>query len=190
MPVMYSLSSWKTFLVEGVRSIVRNNESALGARLRRRLSGTACRIDTGVVITAPNRFSCGTGCALYHGTYILNGQGSMEMGNTSHLGAMCYVNVLHGSLKIGDDVAIGPHTDLIVYSNHYEKGQRVTDCRIQENIHIGNNVFIGAHSMILPGAHIEDNVVVGAGSVVKGKLEANTIYAGTPVRPVRRGWYE
>jgi len=47
---------------------------------------------------------------------------------------------------------------------------------------IGNNVFIGYRSIILPGTRIGDNVIVGAGSVVKGKLESNSVYAGVPVK--------
>lgn len=37
-------------------------------------------------------------------------------------------------------------------------------------IEIGNNVFIGSRSVILPGTLIEDNVIIGAGSVVTGKI--------------------
>jgi acetyltransferase-like isoleucine patch superfamily enzyme len=33
-------------------------------------------------------------------------------------------------------------------------------------------------------------VVVAAGSVVRGKLESNTIYGGVPCRPIADGWYE
>jgi len=188
--MLYSASAWKTFFVEWAQSIVRNNESPLAARLRKRLYRTRCRLDSGVVITAPDHFSCGTNCALYHGTYLLNGHGSVQMGNNSHFGAMCYVNALHGSLTVGSDVAIGPHTDIIVYSNHYERGKPVTDCRVQKDVSIGDNVFIGAHTVILPGTTIEDNVVVGAGSVVKGYLDPNSIYAGAPCRKIREGWYD
>ncbi|MDC4955191.1 acyltransferase [Acinetobacter baumannii] len=49
-------------------------------------------------------------------------------------------------------------------------------------IKIGNNVFIGYGCIILPNTIIEDNVVIGAGSVVKGKLLKNSVYAGVPAR--------
>lgn len=51
-------------------------------------------------------------------------------------------------------------------------------------IKIGNNVFIGYGCIILPNTIIEDNVVVGAGSVVKGLLLENSVYAGVPVRRI------
>ncbi len=49
---------------------------------------------------------------------------------------------------------------------------------------IGNNVFIGLNSIILSGTVIEDNVVIGAGSVVSGKIEADSVYAGNPARKI------
>jgi len=47
---------------------------------------------------------------------------------------------------------------------------------------IGNNVFIGFGSILLPGTRIEDNVIVGAGSIVKGTLKSNSVYTGVPVK--------
>ncbi len=52
-------------------------------------------------------------------------------------------------------------------------------------ISIGNNVFIGAGCIILPGVKIGDNVIVGAGSIVKGTLESGFVYAGVPARPIK-----
>lgn len=51
-------------------------------------------------------------------------------------------------------------------------------------IDIGNNVFIGVNSVILRNTIIEDNVVIGAGSVVSGHLEANSVYAGNPAKNI------
>lgn len=55
-----------------------------------------------------------------------------------------------------------------------------TDIGILRNIVIGSNVFIGMNTIILPGSTIGDNVIVGAGSVVRGCLKSNSIYAGNP----------
>lgn len=51
-----------------------------------------------------------------------------------------------------------------------------------EKIKIGNNVFIGYGAIILPGTIIEDNVIVGAGSIARGILKSNSVYAGIPVK--------
>lgn len=57
---------------------------------------------------------------------------------------------------------------------------------LPNRIDIGNNVFVGAKSIVLPGTIIHDNVVIGAGSVVKGELEAGWVYAGIPARKIKR----
>ena len=52
-------------------------------------------------------------------------------------------------------------------------------------ISIGNNVWIGGNTVILPGVTIGDNVVIGAGSVVTKNIPANMIAAGNPCRVIR-----
>lgn len=50
---------------------------------------------------------------------------------------------------------------------------------------IGNNVFIGMNTTILKGSVIGDNVIIGAGSVVSGNCDSNSVYAGNPVMKIR-----
>jgi len=50
---------------------------------------------------------------------------------------------------------------------------------------IGDNVWIGAYVMIMPGVTIGDNSVVAAGSVVRDSVPPNTIVSGNPAQPVR-----
>ena len=52
------------------------------------------------------------------------------------------------------------------------------------NTIIGNNVFIGAGSVILPGSHVGDRVIIGAGSVVRGEVPGNSVFMGNPGRVV------
>ena len=49
---------------------------------------------------------------------------------------------------------------------------------------IGNNVFIGAGSVVLPGSHIGNKVIVGAGTVVRGDIPDNSVFIGNPGRIV------
>ena len=48
----------------------------------------------------------------------------------------------------------------------------------------GNNVWIGGGAILLPGVHIGDNVVIGAGSVVTKDIPSNTVACGNPCRVV------
>jgi acetyltransferase-like isoleucine patch superfamily enzyme len=50
---------------------------------------------------------------------------------------------------------------------------------------IGENVFVGANTMILKGVHIGKNAVIGAGSVVTKDVPENAVAAGNPCRVVR-----
>ena len=52
---------------------------------------------------------------------------------------------------------------------------------------IGDNCFIGIHSLILPGVRIGNSVIIGAGSVVTKDIPGNTIAAGNPARIIREG---
>ncbi|HHD80644.1 MAG TPA: acyltransferase, partial [Campylobacterales bacterium] len=51
-------------------------------------------------------------------------------------------------------------------------------------INIGNNVFSGYGVIIMPNTWIGDNIIIGAGSIVKGKLENNSVYAGVPTKRI------
>lgn len=170
-------------------SLIRGNDSLIAVYIRRMVYQTQSMIDTNVFIANNRNFIAGRGSALYHSCYILNRNGRLLLGNNSHLGAFCFVNVNYGEVQIGDDVAIGPGTKLFAYSNHYRRGMKVTNEKITQDIIIGNNVFIGANCTVLPGTVIQNNVVIGAGSVIKGELATNTIFAGAPCRKLSDGWY-
>jgi acetyltransferase-like isoleucine patch superfamily enzyme len=49
---------------------------------------------------------------------------------------------------------------------------------------IGNNVFIGFNSIIMPGVTVGDNVVIGAGSVVTKNIPSNSVVAGVPAKVI------
>ncbi|TLX75678.1 acyltransferase [Labilibacter sediminis] len=51
-------------------------------------------------------------------------------------------------------------------------------------IKIGDNVFVGLNSMILPNTVIGNNCIIGAGSVVRGKFPDNSIIMGNPAKKI------
>ena len=55
-----------------------------------------------------------------------------------------------------------------------------------EPIKIGNNVWIGAGAIILPGITVGDDAIVGAGAVVTHDVEPRTIVVGNPAKILRR----
>ena len=90
-------------------------------------------------------------------------------------------------LKIGDYCKITKGTS--IFCHDYSRsvlrrayGEIVAEAAMTV---IGNNVFIGANSIILMGATIGNNVIVGAGSVVAGRIPDNVVVAGNPAKIVR-----
>ncbi len=89
-------------------------------------------------------------------------------------------------IEIGDNVEITANAvilthgyDWCVFHNKY--GEILGSAG---KVKINNNVFIGIGSTILPSTEIGENVIIGAGSVVKGKLESDSVYAGVPAKRI------
>ena len=55
-----------------------------------------------------------------------------------------------------------------------------SDIAVERPISVGNNVFIGLGSLILPSTEIGDDVIIGAGSVVRGKIPPRSVVIGNP----------
>ena len=87
-------------------------------------------------------------------------------------------------LSIGDYVQItGPATILNHdYSWSVIKRKYGYIYGSQRKTVIGNNVFIGWGATILGGTTIGDNVIIGANSVISGRVESNSVYAGNPAK--------
>lgn len=89
-----------------------------------------------------------------------------------------YINTF--LLEIGDNVTITNSTILLHDASTkiflgYTKCGRVT---------IGNNVFIGLNSVILPNVKIGNNVIVGAGAIVTSNIPDNSVVAGNPAKVI------
>lgn len=89
-------------------------------------------------------------------------------------------------IEIGDNVQTSTNVYFInhdggvgVLRNLYKDLKKID---LIKKIVIGNNVFIGFNVTILLGTKIGDNVIIGAGSVVRGELKSNSVYAGVPVK--------
>ena len=89
-------------------------------------------------------------------------------------------------LTIGDHVMItGPVTVLTHdYSWSVLKNKYGYVAGNQKPVKIGNNVFIGWGATILAGTTVGDNTIIGANSVVSGRLESDSVYAGNPAKRI------
>ena len=82
-------------------------------------------------------------------------------------------------IEIGDDVTLAPRVHILAHDASMKKA--LNGVRIGK-VTIGNRVFIGAGSIILPGVMIGDDVIIGAGSVVSRDIPASRVAAGNPAR--------
>lgn len=91
----------------------------------------------------------------------------------------------NGGITIGDDVMFAPNVSLYTVGHPLDADLRQAGWEQASPINIGNNVWIGANVVILPGVIIGDNVVIGAGSVVTKSIPHNVLALGNPCRVVR-----
>lgn len=85
-------------------------------------------------------------------------------------------------ITIGDNVVFGPQVRILAHDA--STGVFLGYTRVA-NVNIGSNVFIGAHSIVLPGVSIGDNVVIGAGSIVSKDIPSNSVAVGTPAKVIK-----
>ena len=107
-----------------------------------------------------------------------------EHGFTSGKNFVCYSNcAVDGNLpwlvSVGDDVTISSNVRLLAHDASTVKVGAHTKIGI---VKVGNNVFIGADSIVLCNTRIGDNVIIGAGSVVTRDVPSNSVYAGNPAK--------
>jgi maltose O-acetyltransferase len=114
------------------------------------------------------------------------GRGSqISIGDHSMIGADAIIGSA-AEVKIGSDVLMGP--EVIVYtSNHGTRAgvpMRLQPLQIAPVL-IGNDVWIGARCIILPGVTIGDGAVIGAGAVVTKDVPSCAVVGGIPARLIR-----
>ena len=112
-------------------------------------------------------------------------------GINTHIGNHFYSNfnltlVDDTDIYIGDNVLIGPNVVLATANHPVRPDIRRKAAQYNLSIHIGNNVWLGAGVIVVPGVNIGDNTVVGAGSIVTKDLPADCVAFGNPCRVHRK----
>ena len=89
-------------------------------------------------------------------------------------------------VTIGDHVFIGPNVGIYTVNHALLPDQRNAGIMRSLPIAIGNNVWIGGHTVVMQGVTIGDNTVIGAGSVVTHDIPAGVVAVGSPCRVLRK----
>ncbi len=141
--------------------------------------GDRCRFRSGVLTNL---------IGLYQRTIIVAKKGA-EVNLGSNIGASGITIYARKGISIGENTLIGANTKILDNDFHPidEKARMVNDVSKvkSEKIVIGKNCFIGCNSIILKGTILGDNCVVGAGAVVSGKFEKNSVIAGNPAKVIK-----
>jgi len=93
---------------------------------------------------------------------------------------------ISGTIYIGNDCMISE--DVLIITHSHDKKDFMNRDKIKTNIlTIGNNVFIGARTIITEKVNIiGDNAFIGAGSIVTKDVKSNTTVVGNPARVIKK----
>lgn len=106
----------------------------------------------------------------------------VEIGDNSGIGVNC---VLNGKVIIGKDVMMGPECKFYTTNHEFknlDKPMNLQGYSSEKQIIIGDDVWIGARVIILPGVKIAKGSIIGAGSVVIKSFGEYSIIGGNPAR--------
>ncbi len=123
-------------------------------------------------------------------TKYLQKQGIIIEGLPNYISPDAYFDIQQDAkIKLGEGVVISK--EVIILTHDYSIARGIQSIRGKEwtisntprflkPVTVGDNTFIGARAILLPGCSIGKNCIVGAGSVVRGVIEDNSIVIGNP----------
>ena len=111
-------------------------------------------------------------------------------GHHVHFGSGIYANsnltiVDDGHVYVGDKVMFGPNVTIATANHPIEPTLRAKGLQYNKDVYVGENAWIGAGVIIVPGVRIGKNTVIGGGSVVTKDVPDNVVAVGNPCRVLR-----
>ena len=88
-------------------------------------------------------------------------------------------------VKIGDNCQMAPNVAIYTAGHPLHPVARNSMYEYGISVTIGDNVWIGGNTVIMPGVHIGSNTVIGAGSVVTKDIPSDVLAVGSPCRVLR-----
>lgn len=134
--------------------------------------------------------ACGPGAAISPTAQFAHAD-RITLGARAHVGSGCilWAGPGRGAITAGDDLLLGPNVVITAANYRFRDASPVSAQAMDEaSIAIGNDVWVGAGAMLLPGCRIGDGAVIAAGAIVRGTVNAGDIVAGVPARKVGTRW--
>lgn len=108
--------------------------------------------------------------------------GRLEIGERTFINYGCSI-AAQELIRIGAGCHLGPYTNII--DNVYHDLEDHLQAPASHPVIIGDNVWIGARVMVLPGVTIGESAVIGAGAIVTKDVPPRAVAAGNPARVLR-----
>lgn len=109
---------------------------------------------------------------------------NIEIGDHFYVNHHC-VMLDCAPITFGNHVFVGPNVGFYTANHPLDAMERKSGFEDAAPIHVGNDVWIGGHACIMPGVNIGNNVVIGAGSVVTKDIPSNVVAVGNPCKVVK-----
>ena len=110
------------------------------------------------------------------------------------MGVDCFISpdayfdrIKKNMIEIGDNCMITRGCKILSHTDAFMGGRQLiwTGKREFKKVKIGNNVYIGVDTVVMPGVTIGDNVVIGAKSLVNSDIPSNSVALGIPAKVIR-----
>ena len=126
---------------------------------------------------------CGRNVDIEHGAFIASGLG-IEIGDNSGVGLNARIA---GPLSIGADVMMAP--GVMIFTQNHAMDDLDIPMRLQtapkKKVTIGDNVWIGANALIMPGITVGQGSVIAAGAIVTKDVPDFAIVGGNPAKIIK-----
>jgi len=145
---------------------------------------SACLFDRVNILRFPRRVKIDAQVVVKSGVHLCpcRANARIVIGARTTIGFYTFIYA-SSSIEIGDDCMIAPFV-YIVDSDHGSRRGTLMNQQLNQPrpVRIGNDVWIGAHSVVLAGTTIGDGAVIAAGAVVRGDVAPGAIMGGVPAR--------
>jgi len=186
--------------IERLKSLLLTLEKLQGLEVERKKGIKKCfglrmHYTSIINLDKPDLFKVGENCyvgpyaLIYVNNYNQNFNNSfLEIGNETSIGEFSNIRACGGKIKIGSKVQIAQNVNIIASNHMFDKGTPIKDQPWDEKnnfIEIGDDVWVGCGTTILPGSKIGSGTVIGANSLVNGVIPENVVAFGSPAKVVK-----
>lgn len=168
------------------------------------------KINMATVVKNPAHIEIGEKTRILHGCHLIASRGVIKIGRNVHLNRNVILysersgSVITigdgteindgsgfygcGKIEVGENTLFGPAVKVIAYTHNFSDEHRLIKDQglTPKDVVIGNNCWIGANAVILPGVTIGNGAIVAAGAVVSKDVAENMIVGGVPAKPIKR----